>query len=47
MKTIQMTMDEPLLDEVDQVIQDLKTTLLGFYSHSPAACSQAACHLKT
>ncbi len=26
MKTIQITIDEPLLDEVDQVIHDLKTT---------------------
>lgn len=30
MKTIQMTIDEPLLDEVDQVIQDLKTTRSAF-----------------
>ena len=30
MKTIQMTIDEPLLDEVDHVIQDLKTTRSAF-----------------
>jgi metal-responsive CopG/Arc/MetJ family transcriptional regulator len=30
MKTIQMTIDEPLLDEVDQAIQDLKTTRSAF-----------------
>ena len=30
MKTIQMTIDEPLLDEVDQVIQDLGTTRSAF-----------------
>jgi metal-responsive CopG/Arc/MetJ family transcriptional regulator len=30
MKTIQMTIDEPLLDEVDQVIHDLKTTRSAF-----------------
>jgi metal-responsive CopG/Arc/MetJ family transcriptional regulator len=30
MKTIQMTIDEPLLDEVDRVIQDLKTTRSAF-----------------
>jgi metal-responsive CopG/Arc/MetJ family transcriptional regulator len=30
MKTIQMTIDEPLLDEVDQVIQDLKITRSAF-----------------
>jgi metal-responsive CopG/Arc/MetJ family transcriptional regulator len=30
MKTIQMTIDEPLLDEVDQVIRDLKTTRSAF-----------------
>lgn len=30
MKTIQMTIDESLLDEVDQVIQDLKTTRSAF-----------------
>jgi metal-responsive CopG/Arc/MetJ family transcriptional regulator len=30
MKTIQMTIDEPLLDEVDHVIHDLKTTRSAF-----------------
>ncbi len=30
MKTIQMTIDEPLLDAVDQVIRDLKTTRSAF-----------------
>ncbi len=30
MKTIQMTIDEGLLDEVDRVIQDLKTTRSAF-----------------
>jgi len=30
MKTIQVTIDEPLLEEVDQVIQDLKTTRSAF-----------------
>ncbi|MGC8493113.1 MAG: ribbon-helix-helix domain-containing protein [Syntrophobacteraceae bacterium] len=30
MKTIQMTIDEPLLDEVDRVAQDLKTTRSAF-----------------
>ena len=30
MKTIQMTIDEPMLDEVDQVIRDLKTTRSAF-----------------
>ena len=30
MKTIQMTIDEPLLEEVDEVIQDLKTTRSAF-----------------
>jgi len=30
MKTIQMPIDEPLLDEVDHVIQDLKTTRSAF-----------------
>ena len=30
MKTIQMTIDEPLLDEVDRVIHDLKTTRSAF-----------------
>ncbi len=30
MKTIQMTIDEPLLDEVDRVIRDLKTTRSAF-----------------
>ena len=30
MKTIQMTIDEPLLDEVDEVIHDLKTTRSAF-----------------
>jgi len=30
MKTIQMTIDEPLLAEVDQVIHDLKTTRSAF-----------------
>ena len=30
MKTIQMTIDEPLLNEVDHVIQDLKTTRSAF-----------------
>ncbi|MGA2404934.1 MAG: ribbon-helix-helix domain-containing protein [Syntrophobacteraceae bacterium] len=30
MKTIQMTIDEPLLDEVDHVIRDLKTTRSAF-----------------
>jgi metal-responsive CopG/Arc/MetJ family transcriptional regulator len=30
MKTIQMTIDEPLLDKVDHVIQDLKTTRSAF-----------------
>ena len=29
-KTIQMTIDEPLLEEVDEVIQDLKTTRSAF-----------------
>jgi metal-responsive CopG/Arc/MetJ family transcriptional regulator len=30
MKAIQMTIDEPLQDEVDHVIQDLKTTRSAF-----------------
>lgn len=30
MKTIQMTIDEPLLDEVDEVTQELKTTRSAF-----------------
>ena len=30
MKTIQLTIDEPLLNEVDQIIQDLKTTRSAF-----------------
>jgi metal-responsive CopG/Arc/MetJ family transcriptional regulator len=30
MKTIQMTIDEPLLAEVDQLIQTLKTTRSAF-----------------
>ena len=30
MKTIQMTIDESLLEEVDQVTQDLKTTRSAF-----------------
>jgi metal-responsive CopG/Arc/MetJ family transcriptional regulator len=30
MKTIQMTIDEPLLTEVDQLIQALKTTRSAF-----------------
>jgi len=30
MKTIQMTIDEPLLDEVDRVTRDLKTTRSSF-----------------
>jgi metal-responsive CopG/Arc/MetJ family transcriptional regulator len=30
MKTIQMTIDEPLLSEVDQVIKDLDTTRSAF-----------------
>ena len=30
MKTIQMTIDEPLLDEVDEIIQALKTTRSAF-----------------
>lgn len=30
MKTIQMTIDEPLLAEVDRVAQDLKTTRSAF-----------------
>ena len=30
MKTIQMTIDEPLLDQVDQVIRDLRTTRSAF-----------------
>jgi metal-responsive CopG/Arc/MetJ family transcriptional regulator len=30
MKTIQMTIDEPLLDEVDHVTRDLKTTRSAF-----------------
>ena len=30
MKVIQMTIDEPLLDEVDRVAQDLKTTRSAF-----------------
>lgn len=30
MKTIQMTIDEPLLNEVDHAIQDLKTTRSAF-----------------
>jgi metal-responsive CopG/Arc/MetJ family transcriptional regulator len=30
MKTIQMTIDEPLLAEVDRVIQDLNTTRSAF-----------------
>jgi metal-responsive CopG/Arc/MetJ family transcriptional regulator len=30
MKTIQMTIDEPLLNEVDQAIQELKTTRSAF-----------------
>lgn len=30
MKSIQMTIDEPLLDEVDQATQDLKTTRSAF-----------------
>lgn len=30
MKTIQMTIDEPLLHDVDQAIQDLKTTRSAF-----------------
>jgi metal-responsive CopG/Arc/MetJ family transcriptional regulator len=30
MKTIQMTIDEPLLDEVDQMIHDLGTTRSAF-----------------
>lgn len=30
MKTIQMTIDEPLLEEVDHVIRDLKTTRSAF-----------------
>jgi metal-responsive CopG/Arc/MetJ family transcriptional regulator len=30
MKTIQMTIDEPLLEEVDRVIQDLDTTRSAF-----------------
>jgi metal-responsive CopG/Arc/MetJ family transcriptional regulator len=34
MKTIQMTIDEPLLDEVDRVIQDLKTTRSAFIRSS-------------
>ena len=30
MKTVQMTIDEPLLAEVDRVTQDLKTTRSAF-----------------
>ena len=30
MKTIQMTIDEPLLDEVDQIIQMMNTTRSAF-----------------
>jgi metal-responsive CopG/Arc/MetJ family transcriptional regulator len=30
MKVIQMTIDEPLLDEVDRVAKDLKTTRSAF-----------------
>jgi metal-responsive CopG/Arc/MetJ family transcriptional regulator len=30
MKTIQMTIDEPLLEEVDDAIQELKTTRSAF-----------------
>jgi metal-responsive CopG/Arc/MetJ family transcriptional regulator len=30
MKTIQMTIDEPLLEEVDQVTQELKTSRSAF-----------------
>ena len=30
MKTIQMTIDEPLLDEVDQMVQILETTRSAF-----------------
>lgn len=30
MKTIQMTIDEPLLNEVDEVVRDLETTRSGF-----------------
>jgi metal-responsive CopG/Arc/MetJ family transcriptional regulator len=30
MKTIQMTIDEPLLEEVDEVTQELKTTRSAF-----------------
>jgi metal-responsive CopG/Arc/MetJ family transcriptional regulator len=30
MKTIQMTIDEPLLDEVDHAVQDLETTRSAF-----------------
>ncbi len=30
MKTVQMTIDEPLLDEVDNAVQDLKTTRSAF-----------------
>jgi len=30
MKTIQMTINEPLLEEVDHVIRDLKTTRSAF-----------------
>jgi metal-responsive CopG/Arc/MetJ family transcriptional regulator len=33
-KTIQMTIDEPLLAEVDQVVQDLGTTRSAFIRHA-------------